>query len=261
MVANTCRGAKSIVALVDDHELVRQGMIKQVLARDRCVKVVGEAADVPHAISMIEQLQPDVVLRDIQLREGSGLDVAGACQTIAPETKVLIVSAHDDQQYVKSLIRMGVRGYLSKTTSGGDLRRAILDLGEGNLVFPSSVADKVLAAFKQDDGSAGRMKAKASLTRGETEVLDRISEGLTNREISTALGISMKTVDVHVRRLLLKLRAKSRTQAVASVMGAMHRPELRRCPVQPRRSKTNRSQDRPHPVGASDGRLCRVLES
>jgi two-component system response regulator DevR len=217
MVAKTCQDARSTVALVDDHELVRQG-IKHVLARDRCMKVVGEAADAPHAISMIEQLQPDVVLLDIQLREGSGLDVARACQTIAPETKVLIVSAHDDQQYVKSLIRMGVRGYLSKSTSGGDLRRAIHDLVEGNLVFPSGVADKVLAAFKQDDNSADRMKAKASLTGRESEVLGRMSEGLTNREIGTDLGISMKTVDAHVRRLLLKLRAKSRTQAVVSVM-------------------------------------------
>ena len=85
-------------------------------------------------------------------------------------------------------------------------------------MFPSGVADKVLAAFKQDDNSADRMKAKASLTGRESEVLGRMSEGLTNREIGTDLGISMKTVDAHVRRLLLKLRAKSRTQAVVSVM-------------------------------------------
>ena len=85
MVASACNEATSTVALVDDHELVRRG-IKQILARDKCVKVVGEASDAPHAISMIKLLQPDVLLLDIHLREGSGLDVARACRTIAPKT-------------------------------------------------------------------------------------------------------------------------------------------------------------------------------
>ena len=217
MVASTCNEATSTVALVDDHELVRRG-IKQILARDKCVKVVGEASDASHAISMIELLQPDVLLLDIHLREGSGLDVARACRTIAPKTKVLIISAYDDQQYVRPLVRLGVRGYLSKSTSGEDLRRAIHDLVSGALVFPNYVADRVLAAFKEDDSPEPRKAANARLTGRESEVLDRISEGLTNREIGTVLGISMKTVDAHVRRLLLKLRAKSRTQAVVSFM-------------------------------------------
>ena len=217
MVASTCQAATSTVALVDDHELVRRG-IKQVLVRDRCVKVVGEAADAPHAISMIEQLQPDVLLLDIHLREGSGLDVAKACKTIAPKTKVLIVSAYDDEQYVRPLVRLGVRGYINKSTSGEDLRNAIHQLVEGNLVFPDGVADKVLAAFNEDDRPEPRNAANPRLTGRESEVLDHIGEGLTNREIGTVLGISVKTVDAHVRRLLLKLRAKSRTQAVVNVM-------------------------------------------
>jgi DNA-binding NarL/FixJ family response regulator len=167
---------------------------------------------------MIEELQPDILILDIRLRGSSGLDVAKACKTIAPKTKVLIVSAYDDQHYVRPLVRLGVRGYLNKSISGEELRRAIHDLVEGKLVFPNGVANKVLAALTQDDGPARRNVAYANLTERESEVLLRISEGLTNREIGTVLGISMKTVDAHVRSLLLKLRAKSRTQAVASVM-------------------------------------------
>ena len=211
MVASTCNEATSTVALVDDHELVRRG-IKQILARDKCVKVVGEASDAPHAISMIKLLQPDVLLLDIHLREGSGLDVARACRTIAPKTKVLIISAYDDQQYVRPLVRLGVRGYLSKSTSGEDLRRAIHDLVAGALVFPNYVADRVLAAFKEDDSPEARKAANARLTGRESEVLDRISEGLTNREIGTVLGISAGAAKSTLSLARAKLRERLQSE-------------------------------------------------
>ena len=149
MVAFGERPTGATVVVVDDHELMREG-IRSALEDGGYATVVGEAADRSNAISLIESLEPDVVLVDIRLREGSGVDVVRACKEIAPRTRILIFSAYDDDQYVKSMVRLGVWGYLMKSASGEDLRRAVRDVAEGNLVFPRGVAGKVLRVLEGD---------------------------------------------------------------------------------------------------------------
>jgi two-component system, NarL family, response regulator DevR len=204
------------VFLVDDHEMMRQGF-KNILSRDRGVVVVGEASEGPEAISLIAELQPDIALLDIRLREGSGIDVVRGCQDLGLSTKLLIVSAYDDEHYVKSMVRLGVRGYLVKSASGRELRRAVRDIAEGHLVFPCGVADKVIDVLSIGE-RALRNRPQVALTERETEVMDRIAEGRTNREIADALGISSKTVESHVQRLLLKTGSATRTQAAANML-------------------------------------------
>ena len=204
------------VVVVDDHEMMRQG-IKNILRRDRGVKILGEAGEVPEALSLITELQPDIVLLDIRLRGGSGIDVVKGCKELAPSTKILVVSAYDDHHYVKSMVRLGVRGYLVKSASGRELRRAVRDVAEGHLVFPSGVADKVIDALSIGDGPSMRRRPNPALSGRESEVLYRIVEGLTNREIAAVLGISSKTVESHVQRLMLKTGAATRAQAAASM--------------------------------------------
>lgn len=134
---------RATAVLVEDHDLLREGT-KQLLLRDALVEVVGEAVATGEAISLIEDLQPDVVVLDISLKEGTGADVVRACWKVAPETKVLILSASDDYHYVRSFLKMGVRGYLVKTATATELVRAVLDVVGGKLVFPPGIADKVL---------------------------------------------------------------------------------------------------------------------
>ncbi len=200
------------VVLVDDHELVRQGA-KNVLQRDAAFKVIGEAADSPEAIELITDLRPDVVVVDIRLKDGSGLDVVRAQKRVAPETKCLILSAFDDEQYVRPLLRMGVHGYLVKTATSKEFKRAVMDVADGNIVFPAEIAGTVLGVMQSDKSSP-----QGQLTSRENQVLQLMGEGMTNREISEELKISMKTVEAHVQNLLHKLGVSSRTQAVATAL-------------------------------------------
>ena len=115
------------------------------------------------------------------------------------------------------MVRLGVRGYLVKSASGRDLRRAVRDIAEGHLVFPSDIADKVIDALSIGGGPSVRRRPNTALTGRESEVMYRIAEGLTNREIAEVLGISSKTVEAHVQRLMLKTGATTRAQAAANV--------------------------------------------
>ena len=202
------------VVVVEDHEVTRQG-IKTSLCHDSNIKVVGEAASSNEAISLIGQIKPDVAIVDIRLCEGSGIDVSKAAKTIAPSTKILILSAYDDDQYVAALVKLGVSGYLVKTASAQQLRRAVHDAAEGWLVFAPQVAPKVLGLLSGNNGShSQRALGTRNPTARETEVLQHMADGLRNAEIATAMSIAVKTVEAHTESVLVKLGAKSRTEAV-----------------------------------------------
>jgi DNA-binding NarL/FixJ family response regulator len=208
------------VVLVDDHELARVG-VQRILKRDTHIKVVGEASSSNDAISLIVELRPEVAVLDIRLRQGSGLDVIHSCKKMAAKTKMLILSAYDDERYVGPLVRLGVRGYLLKTVSADELRKAVRDVAEGKLVYPQEVADKVLDVLQANEANgraSGQTSLNGSLTNRERDILERMGQGLTNSEIGGVLGISVKTVESHVRHLFLKLGAKNRTQAVLKAL-------------------------------------------
>lgn len=223
MVTATVSAPVISVVLVDDHELVRRGT-KELLKRDQAVKVVGEAASTRDAVTVICERQPDIAIVDIRLHDGSGLDVIRECQRLGVSTRFMILSAYADDHYVRPLVRMGVRGYLVKTSGGAELKKAIHDVADGKLVFPGEVADTVLAVLRsgytgQENGApAPNPFVRDSLTGREQEVLDRMGDGLSNREIGTVLGISIKTVEAHLRKVFFKMGVNSRTQAVTTVL-------------------------------------------
>ncbi len=115
--ADTARDMTTVV-LVDDHELARHG-VRKLLSGDASIKVVGEAESCWGAISLITQLRPEVVILDIRLRDGSGIEVSRAAKKLVPDTRILVLSAYDDSQYVVSMVKLGVSGYLTKSSSGG----------------------------------------------------------------------------------------------------------------------------------------------
>lgn len=229
MGASTATVAQPItVGLVDDHELLRRG-VRQTLKGDRRIKVVGEAASGSEAVHLLQQLHPHVVILDIKLGQDSGIDVARIAKTIAPKTKILVFTAYDYTQYVTSLVKLGVVGYLLKTASARELKRAVHDAAQGRLVFAPEVAGRVMSVVeKTDDQFSSQKRVDANLTKRETEVLQCIGRGLRNSEIASVMGIALKTVETHVQRILQKLGAKSRTQAVLS---ALRRGLLREVPT------------------------------
>jgi DNA-binding NarL/FixJ family response regulator len=219
------------VILVDDHELARHG-VRKLLGSDASIEVVGEAESCWGAISLIARLQPEVVILDIRLRQGNGIEVSRAVKRLAPDTRILVLSAYDDSQYVVSMVKLGVSGYLTKSSSAEDLIRAVHYAAKGWLVFSPDIADKLAnllrrnggAPFDEAKGDEGlgeiaRERSGGSLTGREAEVLQHMFRGLRNRDIADAMGISSKTVEIHIHRILLKLGAKNRSQAIVNSLG------------------------------------------
>jgi DNA-binding NarL/FixJ family response regulator len=197
---------KRRVVLVDDHELVRVG-VRSALG-DR-VEVVGEAADVPGAISVIQSTQPEVVLLDVHLPGGNGPAVIlGLPQTSA---RFLALSVSDAAEDVIAVIRAGARGYVTKAISGDDLVAAIERVALGDAVFSPRLAGFVLDAFAKRPGDAPDPELDQLTTR-EREVLRLLARGYAYKEIASRLSISIKTVESHASAVLRKLQLTSRRE-------------------------------------------------
>ncbi|MDQ3722745.1 MAG: response regulator transcription factor [Actinomycetota bacterium] len=202
------------VVLVDDHALFRAGVRSEL---DGLVDVVGDAATVADAVALIREAAPDVVLLDVHMPDGGGLEVLRQIGTDAPATQFLALSVSDAAEDVIAVIRAGARGYVTKTISGADLADAVRRVYDGDAVFSPRLAGFVLDAF------AGSGPARAGpapvapedadldqLTPREREVLQHIARGYMYKEIAQRLGISAKTVEAHVSAVLRKLQLSSR---------------------------------------------------
>lgn len=201
------------VVLVDDHDLLRAGARAQL---DGYADVVGEAADVASALAVILETKPDVVLLDVHMPDGGGVEVLRRLATEAPETRCLALSASDDPEDVIAVIRAGARGYVTKSIRTEELADAIVRIRDGDAVFSPRLAGFVLDAYAgrvSDAPAVPEAEADAdldSLTPREQEVLRHIARGYLYKEIALQLGISVKTVEAHVSAVLRKLQLSTR---------------------------------------------------
>jgi DNA-binding NarL/FixJ family response regulator len=192
--------------LVDDHRLFRSGVRAELGAR---VEVVGEGEDVTSAVAAITQTVPDVVLLDVHLPGGGGVEVLRAVLPKLPDVRFLAVSVSDAAEDVIGTIRAGARGYVTKTISGADLADAVIRVAEGDAVFSPRLAGFVLDAFAATDAPSIDPELDA-LTQREREVLRLIARGYAYKEIAKELFISVKTVETHVSSVLRKLQLSNR---------------------------------------------------
>ncbi len=188
------------VLVVDDHSIVREG-IRHVLEGAEGFCVVAEAATGTEALERAVRELPDVVLLDLSMPGGSGLQVVRELRTRLPDTRVLILSVHDDREYVLESVRVGAHGYLRKDSSPADIRHAIRAVQAGDAFFSPQIA-RHLAAELQDQSATDRL---AELTTRERDVLLRVARGRTNRETAAELGIGVRTVETHRDSLMRKL--------------------------------------------------------
>jgi DNA-binding NarL/FixJ family response regulator len=194
------------VLLADDHAVVRAGL-RSLLEAENGIQVVGEAQDGREAVRLTKKLLPAVVVIDIAMPLLNGLEATRQILKAVPATKVLILSAHSDDEYVDEVIRIGAAGYLIKQTSAHILSEAIRQAHKGKAFFDPSVA-KRLEDRQQSPrlGVAGwRTKGNVGLTSREVEVLQLIAEGKANKQSAAELGISIKTVEKHRQNLMSKL--------------------------------------------------------
>jgi DNA-binding NarL/FixJ family response regulator len=193
--------------IVDDHDLFRAGVRTSLGPR---VKVVADSGDVEGAVRAIEQLDPDVVLLDVHMSGGGGVEVIRRVADARPTVRFLALSVSDAAEDVIALIRAGARGYVTKTISGPELADAVCRVHDGDAVFSPRLAGFVLDAFAGEIPAAQVDPELDLLTPREREVLQHLARGYMYKEIAAQLGISAKTVEAHVSAVLRKLQLSSR---------------------------------------------------
>jgi len=205
--------AKQRILIVDDHEVVRLGL-RALLERHSHFEVIAEAGSAREAIEKVKQYSPDVVVMDIRLPGGSGIE---ACEEITenyPNSKVIMLTSYADDEMLFSSIRAGAAGYVLKQIGGEDLVKAIEAVGRGEALLDPAVTQRIFQevrkAAKEEEASAF-----SALTQQEKHVLVLVSEGKTNREIAKALFLGEGTVRNYVSSILSKLGVSNRAEAAA----------------------------------------------
>ncbi|HUB69759.1 MAG TPA: response regulator transcription factor [Acidimicrobiales bacterium] len=220
------------VLLVDDQPLLRAGF-RMVLEEQPDLSVVGEAGDGEEAVRLCNNLKPDVVLMDVRMPRMDGVEATRKIAEEVPQSRVLILTTFDLDEYVFNALRVGASGFLLKDALPGDLARAVRAVADGDAVVAPSVTRRLLETFAQylpsgeGDGPAGGRAT--ALTEREREILVEVAAGLSNREIAAKLFVAEATVKTHIGRILAKLGLRDRAQAVVyAYESGLVRPSHRR---------------------------------
>jgi two-component system response regulator DevR len=198
--------------LCDDHELVRRGLIS-VLQDAGGIDVVAEAGDADAALKAVESSRPDVVIMDVRLPGRSGIEACREIRSAYPDTKVLMLTAHSDDEALFSSIMAGAAGFVLKQVRGGDLVGAVRQVARGESLLDPTVTARVLARLRGE--GAPTNDGTADLTSQERKILDLVAEGMTNRQIAEKVFLAEKTVKNYVSNILLKLGLSRRAEAAA----------------------------------------------
>ncbi|MHB1595195.1 MAG: response regulator [Streptosporangiaceae bacterium] len=195
------------IVVVEDHGLVREGTA-ELLDREPGFSVVGQASSAEDALGLIVAIRPQIALVDVELPGMNGIALAREIAGRSAQTRVLILSAYDDYAYVIGALEAGVAGYLLKTSSARELADAVRTAAGGALVLDESISRRLTRRWR-----SGPESTPQSLTSRETEVLALIAQGMPNKQIASALGLGLRTVESHVSSVLNKLGLGSRTEA------------------------------------------------
>jgi DNA-binding NarL/FixJ family response regulator len=203
--------------LADDHAVVRSGT-RELLERQPDLDIVGEAADGEEAVRLTHELQPDVVVMDVRMPKLSGVEATRRIKAQCPDVKVLVLTAHDDDEYVFALLQAGAKGYLLKTAEIDKVVEAIRAVAAGQSMLAPAVAGKVVAQFSSGKNLPDVLNNASNqydgLTERELGILKLVGKGLSNKQIGKEIYISDRTVQAHLSNIFSKLGVSSRTEAV-----------------------------------------------
>jgi DNA-binding NarL/FixJ family response regulator len=199
-----------LVLIVDDHALHRDGT-RRILEQYSDIEVIGEAESGELALALINQLHPSIVLMDIGLPGINGIETTRRIRERHPDVRVLVISAYEEDEYVRGALEAGASGYLSKTAPGRELVEAVRAVASGATVLQSGLLASILV---------GPASSVEGLTERELTILQLLATGSLNKQIASQLGISTRTVERHCDHIYAKLGVKSRTEAVVHGIGA-----------------------------------------
>ena len=214
---------KTKIAIIDDHQLFREG-VKRILDFEPSFEVVAEGDDGEEALAIVDAHKPDVVIMDINMPKVNGVEATKQLVEANEDTKIIILSIHDDENYVTHALKTGARGYLLKEMDADTLIEAVKVVADGGSYLQPKVTHNLVNEFRRLATSNGQANLQPMqpeirrplhiLTRRECEVLQMLADGKSNRGIGEALFISEKTVKNHVSNILQKMNVNDRTQAV-----------------------------------------------
>ena len=200
------------VLIADDHRLFRQGLISLMKTREDFVQVVGEAETGREAVQMVEQLHPDIVLLDIFMPDGNGLEAARAIRAKAPKTAIVVLTSSELDEHLNEAVKIGVEGYLLKNLDGEELFDLLAGIQKGEAAITRTMAARVLKTMTAVNEN---LQSGNELTEREVDVLRLVARGDSNMQISAQLYISVNTVKTHIKNILSKLQLENRTQVAA----------------------------------------------
>ena len=205
------------VLIADDHTLVRDGT-RRILEAEKDLEVVAEASNGEEAVALTSSLRPDVAIIDIAMPVLDGIEVTRQIKALYPATAVLILTAHDNDQFIYSLLEAGAAGYLLKSVRSQELVDAVRALHAGESVLHPAIARKVLNYFASPSGRDKKRGRSETLTQRELDILKLVTKGLSNKEIADELSLSARTVQRHLESIFIKLQVGSRTEAVVRAL-------------------------------------------
>ena len=197
------------IMLVDDHRLIREG-IRQLLEIDKNLQVVGEADDGFECLEKIEDIKPDIILLDINMPNINGMEVLKELKSKKSSIKVLILTVHNELEYIINAVHMGADGYILKNSNSTELKEAIVNIVNGEIYIQPSLRTIVNSNFKYKNIDQEKLE---SLTKRESEILTQVASGMSNKEIAINLDISERTVKNHLSNIFKKIDVSDRTQA------------------------------------------------
>jgi DNA-binding NarL/FixJ family response regulator len=206
------------VVLVDDHEMVIEGLKAMLAPFASRVEVVGEAVGAEKAMTVIDELEPDIVLSDIRMAGVSGLDLCREIRERDPDRKVILLSVYDDEQYLFQALRVGASGYLLKGISSDELVRQLEGVKAGSTAIDAGLAARAAETAARLQSNQFWPGARHGLTQRESEILSLVVAGLSNRGIAAKLVIGEETVKTHLSSVYRKLGVGDRTSAAAMAL-------------------------------------------
>jgi DNA-binding NarL/FixJ family response regulator len=199
--------SKTKILIVDDHPMMREGLT-QLISREKDLAICGEAEDAHQAMELLEKQRPHLVLADITMPKKSGLEMLKDIHAGHPDVRVLVISMHDESLYAERVLRAGARGYIMKQEGGKKIMEAIRRVLGGQIYVSEKMGAKLLEIFS-NKGKGSESSPLEKLTDREFEVFQLIGQGLSTREISQKLHLSVKTVEVHRNNAKQKLELRS----------------------------------------------------